>query len=96
MASPKDQIHPQEKNDRAIVQSLLTGEASDYHLAEAARLLVRYQGFPGARELQADLGKAIAQWGISEADLFERTRAIHARGGIYQVASRRRSEEDWS
>ena len=94
--STKDQQHPQEAIDQAIVQTILAGEASDYHLAEAARLLVRYRGFPGARQIQRDLQQAIANWGLNEADLFARTRAIHARGGVYQVNSRRRNEEDWS
>ena len=34
----KDQQHPQYKTDRQVVSQILAGEATDYNLAELARL----------------------------------------------------------
>jgi hypothetical protein len=90
----KDQQHPQYKADRQVVNQLLAGEATDYNLVELARLMTRYEGFPGARDIQADLKKALARWGLAETDLFEKTRAIHQQGEVYKGLGRGR--EDWS
>jgi len=94
--SSKDQKHPREDRDRLIVDQLLqhSGEPTDFHLVELARLRIRYQGFPGARELQQDLNRALQQWNLSEPALFERTRAIHAQGFVYKRGSHQ--QEDWS
>lgn len=93
----KDQVHPQEASDGAIARSLLTEAPTDFNLAELARLRVRYRGFPGARVIQANLDAALTNWGLTEAELFEKTRAIHAIGNLYEVRARsKRNEEDWS
>ncbi|BAZ65962.1 MAG: DUF3288 family protein [Pelatocladus maniniholoensis HA4357-MV3] len=91
----KDQQHPLYNRDRSIVESLLAGEATEYNLAELARLRIRYNGFPGARDIQSDLDKILQQWGLTEAKLFDKTRAIHAVGGIYQSRSKK-DEQDWN
>lgn len=91
----QDQQHPQEKNDRELVNRLLQEKASDYSLVELARLFIRYQGFPGARDIQRDLILLRQKWQLSEEELFEKTRQIHAQGDIY----RRQNEDelqDWS
>ncbi|MEB3312972.1 MAG: DUF3288 family protein [Cyanobacteriota bacterium] len=90
----QDQQHPQYKDDRQLVNQLLMGEANDYHLAELARLMIRYDGFPGARDIQSDLQKALARWHLTEAELFAKTRAIHQQGEVYKGLGRGR--EDWS
>jgi len=90
----KDQQHPQYKTDRQVVSQLLADEATDYNLAELARLITRYEGFPGARDIQADLKKALNRWQLSEDELFEKTRAIHQQGEVYKGLGRGR--EDWS
>jgi hypothetical protein len=90
----KDQQHPQYTADRQIVNQLLAGEASDYNLVELARLIIRYEGFPGARDIQADLKKTLTRWQLTEVDLFAKTRAIHQQGDIYKGLGRGR--EDWS
>jgi hypothetical protein len=90
----KDQQHPQYKTDRQVVSQLLAGEATDYNLAELARLITRYEGFPGARDIQADLKKALNRWQLSEDELFEKTRAIHQQSEVYKGLGRGR--EDWS
>jgi hypothetical protein len=56
---------------------------------------MRYQGFPGARDIQKDLDKALQQWGLTEAELFEKTRQIHNLGGIYKSRGKK-EEQDWN
>ncbi|MGF1570244.1 MAG: DUF3288 family protein [Nodosilinea sp.] len=90
----KDQQHPQYKIDRQVVNQLLSGEATEFNLVELARLMIRYEGFPGARDIQTDLRKALARWQLTETALFERTRAIHQQGEVYKGLGRGR--EDWS
>ncbi len=95
-ANSKDQQHPQEKTDRAIANQLLSGEPTDYNLAELARLKIRYRGFPGARTIQADLEKVLQKWQLTEEKLYEKTRQLHAREQIYESRSRKKGKEDWS
>jgi hypothetical protein len=93
-ASPQDQQHPLWSTDRQIVAALLNGAPTDYNLAELARLRIRYQGFPGARDIQADLQKILNEWGLTEEELFIKTRAIHAEAQVYKGRGSRR--DDWS
>ncbi|KGF72909.1 hypothetical protein DO97_04215 [Neosynechococcus sphagnicola sy1] len=94
-AAPKEQQHPQESGDRQIVNTLKTGEPSDYNLAELARLRVRYRGFPGAKSIQADLDQVLQRWQLTEAELFEQTRQIHGNTPIYKGRSNKRFDDDW-
>jgi Protein of unknown function (DUF3288) len=91
----KDQQHPLYNRDRPLVNNLLNGEPTDLNLAELARLRIRYQGFPGARDIQQDLEKVLLAWGLTEAELLERTRAIHNLGGIYKSKGKK-EEQDWN
>lgn len=98
MAAPKqtqDQKHPQDKKDREIVNRLLQEEPTEYNLAELARLRIRYQNFPGARETQKDLDLLLDKWQLTEATLFEKTRQIHHKGQVYKKNSDK-NQEDWS
>ncbi len=90
-----DQQHPQYNRDRPIIESLLQGEPSDLNLAELARLRVRYNGFPGARDIQAHLDTILQKWNLTEEQLFERTRLIHKAGGMYKTRGKR-EEQDWN
>lgn len=94
MAEAKEQQHPQYKADRDVVNQLLAGEATDYNLVELARLVIRYEGFPGARDIQNDLKKALNRWQLTEETLFAKTRSIHQQGDVYKGLGRGR--EDWS
>ncbi|MEG5016379.1 MULTISPECIES: DUF3288 family protein [unclassified Microcoleus] len=89
----QDQQHPQYKRDRASVNSLLAGEASEYNLSELARLIIRYRGFPGARDIQADLKKVLLKWNHTEETLYEQTRKIHTKGEVYR--RQKSDQEDW-
>ena len=91
----KEQQHPLYSRDRQIVNSLLTGESTDYNLSELARLRIRYRGFPGAKDIQTDLDKVMQLWGFTETTLYEKTRQIHASGPIYQGKARGEGE-DWN
>ncbi len=90
----KDQQHPLWKADREIVDGLLTGEATDLNLAELARLRIRYNGFPGARDIQTDLEKVLKRWNLTEDALFDRTRQIHVESQPYKGRGAKR--DDWS
>lgn len=92
---PQDQKHPQEKQDRETINRLLRGEATDFHLAELARLRTRYLNFPGAREIQRDLNLLLQQWQLSEEQLFAKTRYLHQTVKVYQ-RKRDEDQQDWS
>ncbi|GET39875.1 DUF3288 family protein [Microseira wollei] len=91
-----DQQHPLYSSDRKIVDKIFQEGPTDYNLAELARLKIRYNGFPGARDIQADLEKLLQQWELTEAELYQKTRQLHANSRIYQVRSNKKEEEDWS
>ena len=93
-ATGKEQQHPQYRGDRQIVTQLLTADATDYNLAELARLRVRYDGSPGARDIQADIEKVLQRWGLTPEALFEQTRKIHQQAQVYKGVGAKR--EDWS
>ncbi len=95
VSGSKDQQHPQYMRDRLLVDSLLAQEATNYNLAELARLRIRYQGFPGARDIQRDLDQVLQQWNLTEAELYEQTRQLHSVGGIYKSRGKK-EEEDWN
>lgn len=94
MADKKELTHPQYKADRDVVTGLLNGEPTDFNLIELARLRIRYDGFPGARDIQADLDKALANWSLTEAALMAKTRQIHQAEMLYKA--KRTKKEDWS
>ncbi|MGK7944703.1 MAG: DUF3288 family protein [Microcystaceae cyanobacterium] len=92
---PQEQKHPQEKQDREVVNRLLQGQPTEYNLVELARLRIRYYNFPGAREIQRDLDVLLQQWQLSESQLFAQTRDIHQSGQIYR-RKQNNEVQDWS
>lgn len=93
-STSNEQQHPLWISDRQVVNALLEGQANDYNLAELARLRIRYQGFPGARDIQADLVKVLDRWQLTEEELFAKTRQIHQMAQVYR--GRESQREDWS
>ncbi len=91
----REQQHPLYGSDRQIVNTILSGEPTDLNLAELARLKIRYRGFPGARDIQKDLDKTLANWQLTEEQLFDKTRELHNSMRLYTVRGRRETE-DWS
>lgn len=94
MADKKELTHPQYKNDREVVNGLLNGEPTDFNLLELARLRIRYDGFPGAKDIQQDLDKALANWSLTDDELMAKTRQIHQNEMLYKAT--RTKKEDWS
>jgi len=93
--STRDQQHPQYKSDRTTADKLLNSQQpTERDLAELARLKIRYQGFPGARDIQRDLDRIMKQWNYTEETLFEKTREIHAQGLVYR--GNQGDREDWA
>ena len=91
----RDQQHPLYGTDRQIVNTLLNETMTDHHLAELARLKIRYRGFPGARDIQKDLEIVLEKWQLTDEQLFSKTRELHSSTRIYTVKARR-DTEDWS
>ena len=80
-AGAADQTHPLYALDRDLVDGLLAcTQPGDAQLVDAARLLMRYEGFPGARDIGDDLAKLLRLWGLDRERLHERTRMIWAAG----------------
>lgn len=92
-STAKEQTHPLWKRDRQTLDAIINGEQTDLNVCELARLRIRYNGFPGARDIQSDLDKVMQRWGLTEETLFEKTRALHAQGQIYKNRDQR---DDWS
>lgn len=91
----KDQQHPLYRGDRSLLHELLAITVpSDRNLADLARLRIRYRGFPGARDIQADLDRALQKWQLTEAELFAKTRQLHAETRIYGTSNDGR--DDWA
>jgi hypothetical protein len=81
------QSHPLHSIDRNTVDRLLAAQSpQDDDVIDAARLLTRYRGFPGAFDLQDDLRRAIRLWGLSPSDLQARARALWQGG--YRVGAK--------
>ena len=97
MSNDVDQKHPQNKKDRAVVDSLLAVQSNpgDRHLVELARLIIRYRNFPGARDIQQDLQSVLNFWQLSEEQLYAKTRSIHATGTIYRRTATG-EQQDWT
>jgi hypothetical protein len=77
----QEQNHPLHSSDRLTVDRLLAVVTpADEHLVDAARLLMRFEGFPGAQDIRDDLGKVLRLWNLDRDALHQRTRAIWAAG----------------
>ena len=92
----KDQIHPREKKDRAVIDKLLQGEPNEYNLLELARLTIRYRDFPGARAIQTDLETVLNKWQLTEEELYQKTRDIYAVNNPYSDRFKSNQKQDWT
>ncbi|TGG80109.1 MAG: DUF3288 family protein [Aphanocapsa feldmannii 288cV] len=76
-----EQQHPLYASDRRVVDRLLQVRVpQDGDLVDAARLIHRYMGFPGASDLQENLDRAVNLWSLDREALQARCRAIWAAG----------------
>ena len=72
-----EQIHPLHATDKKIVDSLITKEIpEEYDLVNLARIINRYEQFPGEYELKQDIEKTLKFWRISQKELFSKTRDL--------------------
>ena len=76
-STPVNQQHPLYAEDRANLDKLLTYEApTDANLVDLARLLIRYDGFPGASDLQKDMVRTMHLWKLNREELNHRVRKL--------------------
>ena len=79
--SDRHQSHPLHSSDREHIDRLLSKHSPGVEdLVDLARLLIRYDGFPGAIDLQEDMNKTLNLWGLHRDSLNQKVREIWARG----------------
>ena len=72
-----EQTHPLHSTDKEIIDSLITKEnPEDLDYINLARLINRYNNFPGEVEIKNDIEKILKFWKISKNDLFLKTKII--------------------
>ena len=72
-----EQTHPLHAKDKRIIDSLITKQnPEDYDLINLARLINRYDNFPGEMEMKADIEKILKFWAITKDQLFFKTRKL--------------------
>ena len=77
----KEQNHPLYSIDREHIDRLLAKEnPEDGDIVDLARLFLRYEGFPGALDLQDDMVKTLTLWGFSREALNSKARSIWEAG----------------
>ena len=74
-----EQIHPLHATDKEIIDNLITKEnPGDLDLINLARLINRYDNFPGEIDMKQDILKILKFWDFTKDSLFERTRTLWA------------------
>ena len=72
-----EQTHPLHATDKNIIDSLITKEKpEDLDLINLARLINRYNNFPGEVEIKNDIEKTLKFWKITKSELFSKTKSI--------------------
>ena len=72
-----EQTHPLHATDKKIIDSLITKETpGDFDLINLARLINRYDNFPGENEMKEDIMKTLKFWNITQDDLFSLTKNL--------------------
>ena len=75
------QNHPLYSTDRENLDRLISIDApAPIDFVELARLLIRYQDFNGAEDLNSDMEKLLKKWSINRKKLEEITRKIWSDG----------------
>ena len=75
------QNHPLYETDRDLLNRLISkNNPAEEDLIDLARLFMRYEGFPGAKDIQMDMVKILKLWGITKEELNNSTRKIWAKG----------------
>ena len=72
-----EQIHPLHAIDKKIIDSLISKESpEDFDLINLARLINRYDNFPGEIEMKDDIQKILKFWQITKDNLFSKTKKL--------------------
>tara|TARA_Y100001968_G_C18738658_1_gene427890 strand:- start:192 stop:503 length:312 start_codon:yes stop_codon:yes gene_type:complete len=75
------QNHPLYLTDRENLDRLCGIESPDSkEFVELARLIIRYQDFKGAEDLNTDMDKLLKKWSINRQNLEEITKKIWSEG----------------
>jgi len=75
------QNHPLYSTDREKIDRLCSIDSPEsMDFVELARLLIRYQDFKGAEDLNLDMEKLLQKWGLNRAQLEEATKKIWSEG----------------
>tara|TARA_B100001250_G_scaffold326730_1_gene290777 strand:- start:241 stop:552 length:312 start_codon:yes stop_codon:yes gene_type:complete len=75
------QNHPLYSTDRDNLDRLCTVDSpASIDFVELARLLIRYQDFKGADDLNSDMEKLLKKWSLNREKLEEITRKIWSDG----------------
>ena len=75
------QNHPLYTTDRENIDRLCSvNSPTSSNFVELARLIIRYQDFQGAEDLNSDMEKLLKKWGINRDKLEAITRKIWAGG----------------
>ena len=75
------QSHPLYSTDRENLDRLISIDApASIDFVELARLLIRYQDFEGAEDLNSDMEKLLKKWSINRDKLEEITRKLWSEG----------------
>ena len=71
------QTHPLHATDKNIIDSLITNKnPADIDYINLARLMNRYNNFPGEIEIKNDIEKILKFWKITKNELFSKTKNI--------------------
>jgi len=72
-----EQTHPLHATDKRIIDSLITKQIpDDFDFINLARLINRYDFFPGEIEIKGDIEKILKFWEITKQELFLKTRKL--------------------
>ena len=75
------QNHPLYSTDRENIDRLCGIDSpTSNHFVELARLIIRYQDFRGADDLNSDMEKLLKKWKINRDELEEITRKLWSEG----------------
>ena len=72
-----EQTHPLHATDKKIIDSLIIKERpEDFDLINLARLINRYDNFPGEIEMKEDIKKTLKFWNLTKDILFSMTQKL--------------------
>lgn len=76
-----DQQHPLYAVDRNTVDRLLAAtQPGQQDIVDCARLITRYEAFPGASDIKGDLSHCLRSWNLTRAELNASARTIWQSG----------------